>query len=359
MVDAENSGRTKDPNAVALGRKGGRKGGRARTDALSAEERSDAARRASEARWSVPQALHSGELKIGNLILPCYVLSDERRVFTRVGILQALNMSSGGQGNTGLGNDRLARFIQGKAISTHIGGELEAAIREPFRFRLPAGPTTSLSDRMAVGYEATILVALCQVILKARDAAALQAQQANIARRADILIRGFASVGVVALVDEATGFQYVRARRALAEILEDFIAKELAAWVKTFDDDYYKNLFRLRGGNAEDIRKRPGYFGHLTNDIVYSRLAPGVVEELRKKNPKTDSGARRNKHHQWLTPDHGHPKLREHLARVVALMTVSKDYKTFLDFLDRVAPKFDSTLFMFSAEDMAPTSSVG
>ena len=43
--------RRKNPAAVALGRKGGLKGGRARADSLSPEERSEIAKRAAAARW--------------------------------------------------------------------------------------------------------------------------------------------------------------------------------------------------------------------------------------------------------------------------------------------------------------------
>ena len=42
----------KDPAAVALGRKGGLKGGKARAAKLTPEERSEAARKAAAARWS-------------------------------------------------------------------------------------------------------------------------------------------------------------------------------------------------------------------------------------------------------------------------------------------------------------------
>ena len=42
----------KDPAAVALGRKGGLKGGKARAAALSAERRREIARKAVRARWS-------------------------------------------------------------------------------------------------------------------------------------------------------------------------------------------------------------------------------------------------------------------------------------------------------------------
>jgi hypothetical protein len=42
----------KDPAAVALGRKGGLKGGKARAAKLTAEEREEAARKAAQARWA-------------------------------------------------------------------------------------------------------------------------------------------------------------------------------------------------------------------------------------------------------------------------------------------------------------------
>lgn len=42
----------KDPEAVARGRKGGEKGGRARAERMTPEQRSEAARRAARARWS-------------------------------------------------------------------------------------------------------------------------------------------------------------------------------------------------------------------------------------------------------------------------------------------------------------------
>jgi hypothetical protein len=47
---AEDTG--KDPAAVALGRKGGLKGGKARAEGMTAEERREAAREAAQARWS-------------------------------------------------------------------------------------------------------------------------------------------------------------------------------------------------------------------------------------------------------------------------------------------------------------------
>ena len=100
-------------------------------------------------------------------------------------------------------------------------------------------------------------------------------------------MRALAHVGIIALVDEATGYQDVRARNALNEILEQFIADELRRWTKLFPDEFYRQMFRLRGWEwkVQSIKQRPGVVGNYTNDLVYQRLAPGVLDELRRKDP--------------------------------------------------------------------------
>ena len=51
VVESTEGGIGKDPLAVILGRRGGLKGGRARADNLSEEERRESARKAAQARW--------------------------------------------------------------------------------------------------------------------------------------------------------------------------------------------------------------------------------------------------------------------------------------------------------------------
>jgi hypothetical protein len=165
------------------------------------------------------------------------------------------------------------------------------------------------------------------------------------------LLRGFARVGIIALVDEATGFQRDRTKDALSKILEAYIAKELQPWVKTFPDEYYAQLFRLRGLEySTSSVKRPQYFGYLTTDIVYERLAPGVLKELKKVIPKGKTGRRIAALSQALTCNIGYPKLREHLGAVIAYMTLSRDYFDFKDKLDRFRPKYGQILLPFDYE---------
>ena len=269
-------------------------------------------------------------LVIGDVEIPCYVLEDETRVLAQRGMVSGLGMARGGSSHGG--GDRLAHFVRQKTLNPFISEDIRAVTLQPLNFRTPTGS-------IAYGYPAALLVDLCKVVLEARDAGALQKQQEHIAARADILIRALATVGIIALVDEATGYQDIRAQRALATILEQFIAKELQPWTKTFPFSFYQEIFRLKGWNGPYGNKRSPLVGRYTNDLVYERIAPGILNELRTKNPRLLSGNRGAHHHRWFTPDIGHPKLKEHLAAVMALMRASPNWNRFMSNMNRALPK--------------------
>lgn len=315
-------------------------GGKARAMALTSEQRSDIARKAALAKAEIaklPKATHESTdhpLKIGDIEIPCYVLEDGTRVISQRGMVSGLGMKYGSRAG---GADRLTSFAQGKNISPFVNNDLLALLENPLRF------THSGGGGVAYGYPATLLADLCDAILAARKSGALQKQQEHIAAQAEILVRGFARVGIIALVDEATGYQKDRAKNALAQILEAFVAKELQPYVRTFPVDYYEQLFRLRGlpYPPENAKYRPQYFGVLTNDIVYKRLAPGILAELKKEQAKD---AKKGRLFQRLTPDTGHPKLREHLASTVSIMKLSKDYQDFIEKMNMIHPRYGDTL---------------
>jgi P63C domain len=157
------------------------------------------------------------------------------------------------------------------------------------------------------------------------------------------LIAWFSHVGIIALIDEATGYQYRRARTALEEILDRFVAKEFRKWAKRFPDDFYRELCRLRGWEyREDTVRRTPLIGKLTTDLVYDRLAPGVRRELETKNPQNEYGRRKRRHHQWLTEDVADPRLREHLASVITLMKAcgDKDWVMFKSLINCSLPRY-------------------
>ena len=191
-----------------------------------------------------------------------------------------------------------------------------------------------------MGYKAELLTQTCDVFIKAKFAGVLRPNQEHIAERCRILNGGFAATGIAALIDEATGYQDVRARDALARILESYVAKEIQPWVSTFPPDFYKEMFRLRGILYNGSLKKPQYVGHLTNNLVYKRLAPGVLKELQAKNPVQESGRRKTVHHRWLTPVMGHPKLQHHLGKLTGLMLISENWDSFEELVDRHLPVY-------------------
>src|SRR5205823_1280642 len=86
---------------------------------------------------------------------------------------------------------------------------------------------------------------------------------------------------------------------------------------------------------------RPQCVAQYTKDLVYIRLAPGILKELENRNPKSESGYRRAKHHQFFTDDVGHPALAQHLFAVTTLMKASddRDWDGFHKRLDKAMPK--------------------
>ena len=277
-------------------------------------------------------------LVIGDIEIPCYVLEDETRVFSSRGLTGAVGL------NPDAGY-RIPELMASKALKPFKNSALVSAIESPILFKNPVGGGN------VQGYKATLLVEICHAVLAAKDANTLSGNQLKAAKRCDILIRALAVVGVIALVDEATGYQRLRSERALATILEKFIAKELQPWTKTFPYDFYELIYKLKGWQGPDGHKRPSVIGHYTNDIVYDRLAPEILKELRKINPKLPEGGRRNRHHQWFTPDMGHPRLKEHLAAVIALMRAAPNWVAFKRNLQRAFPKLNETMPMRLEDD--------
>lgn len=328
------------------------RGGAARAGKMTAGERSESAKKAADARWSEPEPkkVISGSpdrpLMIGDVAIECYVLEDGTRVITQGAMLTALGRSR--RVNLKPGDDMtLPPILRTQALRPFISDELiEEAM--PIRFITPG-------NSRANGYRAEVLPQLCEAWLAARAAGATLPSQGAIAHAAEIIVRGLARVGIIALIDEATGYQDVRARDALAKILEAYVATELQPWVKTFDVDFYKEMFRLRDlpFDPSSVAK-PAYFGHLTNDIVYKRVAPGVFEEIKMQRAK-DEKKRKVRFHQQLTVEVGHPKLREHIASVTTVMKLSDDWDDFKSKIDRVHPIIDPTMHpsLLSEEELA------
>lgn len=320
-------------------------GAKAKASKMTQEEKQAHSRKMLEAkqlRNNLPKSLHKGKITIGDMIIRCDVLNNDMRVLRETDIYAAIATGTGGKIR---GIRSKLEEKRGIVVPLFFASKpLEPYIEEVFGTEIITRiEYIDTSGNTVLGYEASILPKVCEVWLRAKDAGVLQDSQLSRVKKAEILMRGLAHVGIIALVDEATGYQDYRAKNALAEILEAFVAKELRPWVKTFPLDFYKELCRLYGVPFPPLQnnKFPSFFGHITNNAIYERLAPELLPELKKAANKE---AKKVRLHQFLTEDVGHPKLKEHLASVVTLLKISKNKEEFYSLLDRVHPKLNSTI---------------
>ena len=206
--------------------------------------------------------------------------------------------------------------------------------------------------RTVYGYEASILADLCEMLLNARDQKMLNPSQIKYADFCEMVMRALAKVGIIALVDEATGYQEIRDKLALQKILDKYLLHEFAKWAKRFPDEFYAEMFRLKGWQWKGMSvNRPSVVGRYTNDIVYERLAPGVLSELKRLNPKDEKGNRQARHQQFFTPNTGVPALDRHLHSIIALMRASSNWGQFERMIARSFPKLGQTIPINFTED--------
>lgn len=320
------------------------KGGKARAEKLSKEDRSQIAKEAAEARWEkagkvIPKAKYEGILVIGDMEIPCAVLDNGMRVLTQSGVMVALGRARQAKGRQYYDADvNLPAFLTAKNLKSFIPQELSVTSSQVEFKRLNGG--------RAFGYRAELLPKVCGVFLDADKAGVIEERtQRHIVDRALLLIRGFASVGIIALIDEATGYQYERPRRDLEEYLKAFLAESLRRYVRTFPGEYFKHLCRLKGVELRPDMKLPQYFGHLTNDLIWRRIAPGLLRALKER--REERGRPSNKLFQWTTDEFGKPQLLMHLGMVVGLMKLHTDYDEFHKQLDQIAPVYPETPGLF------------
>lgn len=265
---------------------------------------------------------YRGELDLNGIKIPCYVLDDGTRIISGRGMQESLKMVDVEDGKQTAGT-RLARYFNQKSLNPFFSKYLSSGHFE----------TIICNDggKKINGYKAEALADICDVFLQARKEIDLSARQAIIADQCEILMRAFARVGITALVDEATGYQYDREHDELQKILKAYISEELLPWQKRFPDVFYKELFRLNKWDytVNGIKKRPSIIGKWTNIIIYEELPKGVIDELKSKTPKSASGNRTERYHQFLTEDIGEPNLEKQINKAITLFQVSDNMKQF------------------------------
>jgi hypothetical protein len=269
------------------------------------------------------KATHEGKLPLGEIELNVAVLEDGQRIITQSAVFKAFGRTKRGRAIEENRVPNRPAFIDAKNMQPFIDEGLEEVLK--------VIPYQDKNGRQIEGYNAVILPKLCNSYLEARHNGVLVKQQYPLARASEILLVSLSKIGIIALIDEVTGYQYDRNRDELQTILKAYISEELLKWQKRFPDSFYSEMFRLRGWDytVTNIKKRPGVIGSWTNRLVYEQLPQGVLKELKERTPKDSKGNRKHRFHQLLSDEIGHPHLASQITAVVTLMKASPNWRTF------------------------------
>ena len=322
------------------------KGGKARAAKLTPERRAEIAAEAAKARWNgapkppvdgVQRAAYGSPdktLKIGDAFVECYVLDGGTRVLSGRGMQSAIGF--GGEAKTH--GSKLRAFLELDAIKPFVNNDLAMALENPVRFVRPGR-----GGKPAIAFEGTLLIDLCEAIINAWSAGSLRANYLPLFRQAQVITLSFAKAGIIAAIDEVTGYQQVREQNEIQKIVDKYLTDYAKKWAKIFPDEFWDKLLKAKGFESYIGLPRRSFVGHWVNDVVYARLAPVVLQKLRELNPRSGK-TRKFKHHQFLTEDHGSPELRHHLIRVMTLMDLANATgQNFDQMLNAVVPRVGDT----------------
>lgn len=221
--------------------------------------------------------------------------------------------------------------MSGKKVGSEIGDDLREKLENPIVF------TISGADP-GHGFEGETLVEVCKAVIRADDAGKLLESQKPMAAQARAIVNALAKVAIIALIDEATGYQTERSPDALRLLVQAYIEQEKREWEKEFPDDFYLTLNKVYGSDPYIARasgsmviNKPQHFGNFTTKYVYSPLEDGeVLKELQRLNPKVEAtGSRKEKLHQFLSKGYGLEKLREQRQEVLTMLKLSDDIEDF------------------------------
>lgn len=281
----------------------------------------------------LPKVWGSGPLRIFDVEIDCYILEGGTPILNKGKMMKAIGRSWKGTSRTDKPN-----FIGAVNLQPFIKPELEEKLK---------GIEFYNGKRIISGYHADILPLVCNTYLEAREAGALSASQLPIAQKCEILIRSFARVGIVALIYEQLGFERYKHPDALRMLIESYLSEEVRKWAKEFPDELFLQMDRIYGNQKTTSRKRPQYYAKFIRKYIYNPIEKGLVlNALDTKNPTSEKGLRKKRHHQHLNELKGLPALKSQIWQVIALLKVSANKRTYESNYQRlVGQSYQSELF--------------
>jgi hypothetical protein len=284
----------------------------------------------------IPWAVAEGSIEIGDAKIPCAVLENGERVLSQQGMLRAIGRSRSAKGGEGASVDEGAPFLRAKNLKPFVSKELEASTK-PIIYKPLKGGYTPKGGAVAIayGFKADAFPDILQVYVDAKNAGKLHESQEKIGDIAVSLVRALPKIGMIALVDEGTGYQKDRPHDDLQRLLEAYVLPEHRPWLQAIPREFTKELYRVYGWNTS-TQRGPRYAGKLTRKLLYEYLPSPVLPQLDHLNPPNKkTWQRKKRHHQHLTKGIGLEHFKGQLSGVMALLRASPNKRVFESLFQR------------------------
>lgn len=280
------------------------------------------------------KVIKSGVLEIFN-DLPCYVLSDGQRVFRLSNLTKALRDKEHGKFGNYLAASNIVKYLP----------ERLRPLTDENHDRTPQGVMEFEFDgKIEKGYNSEDFMDVCSAFVTANlNNEKLSEAQQEIVKNANKFILATAKIGIVALIDEATGYQAERNSKELQLKMKYFLVDDMnkaREWEKTFPDELWYEFGRLTNWKGS-LKLRPKYWSKLVNALIYRLLDKDIAEFLKNNKPPKYTG---QKYFQWLNEGYGIKELTQHMWQIIGMAKACKD----LEELRVLAEKQFDTIIKFN-----------
>lgn len=185
-----------------------------------------------------------------------------------------------------------------------------------------------------------VITEFCRLMLQLRAINKLSGSYLTYAQNCERFMLGLADTGLVALIDEATGYRK-RQKDEYRRLFRAYISEYHREWEKEFQDSFFDGIYKIYH-LAKNGKNHPSFFGAFINKYVYFPLANShgaILEKLKEKNPVVNFRGRRYKLHQFLTKEIGKPALQKHLNQIETLLVISADKGAFRRYFKKAFPQ--------------------
>lgn len=268
-------------------------------------------------------------LKVGDMLIPCYVLENGMRVLKSKAINFALWFWSSQ-------NVVFYWFLDKPELKPFIDMRLVDTLTNPIRFMRPGRWW-----KLAMWYEATVFLKICNVLVQAQEQWQLTGEQnSKTVKQAKAVLKKFAGISINDVVDRVSGYQEMAQRLQLRDMLQKHVETSLLNWSLLLPKDLFEEVCRLKGRSFDEALswKFSTVLKYL-HQYIYDQLPDWVLELLKTSNPKNKMEAMLPRFPQWLVLEIGSPALRMQTFVVMKLMRISRTRQHFERYFAQAFPE--------------------